>query len=189
MKGYITRPARRADERGEQRSALRRPPSAFRHQSLFGFTLVELLAVITIITMLAALVVGGASYALRKAAMARCYANMETIKNALSDYSLDHGGYPLGTEDGSGQSLLYKALISDPLNNGRPTGEKNPYLHDTSFVTKSSPLQLVDPWGNYYRYKAPGGYNQNGVDLWSCGPDGNDDKGLKDDINNWSSGR
>ena len=166
-----------------------------------GFTLVELLAVITIITMLAALVVGGASFALRKASVARCYANMEIIKNALSDYQIDKGIYPpASTQEADGvDSMLYEALVKEPESAGR-----KPYLIGADFVQNwpsrsqnSDPMKLVDPWGNYYRYRSPGVKNRTSYDLWSCGPDGEDfTKGgsgahdyALDDINNWSAGR
>jgi general secretion pathway protein G len=164
-----------------RRSALRRPlsPSTFRR---FGFTLVELLAVITIVTMLAALVVGGASFAMRKASVARCYAQMEVIKNALSDYRLDKGRYPT---------------------DANPYQQLKPYLKDTTFVrgwpTSGSAKWLVDPWGNHYWYEAPQPgqpvpqtmHNKNSFDLWSYGPNGQPDANpdKSDDINNWSSGR
>lgn len=166
-----------------------------------GFTLVELLAVITIITMLAALVMGGASYALRKASMARCYAQMEIIKNALSDYRVDKGLYPRVTERETDrtESVLYKPLVKEPNDAGRKS-----YIIGADFVQhwpsrnqSGDPIKLVDPWGNYYRYLSPGLHNQSSYDLWSGGPDGGDfettgsgqhDYAL-DDINNWASGR
>jgi general secretion pathway protein G len=177
-----------------RRSALRRPlsPSTFRR---FGFTLVELLAVITIVTMLAALVVGGASFAMRKASVARCYAQMEVIKNALSDYRIDKGRYPQASvERDREKSVLYDPLVKEPVDAGR-----KPYLVGADFVqhwpkrtTSSDPMKLVDPWGNYYRYRSPGVENQTSFDLWSYGPNGQDDSNnpdKSDDINNWSSGR
>lgn len=47
----------------------------------------------------------------------------------------------------------------------------------------STPDVLNDPWGQPYRYRCPGTYNQHGYDLWSVGPDGAEDTG--DDIGNW----
>jgi general secretion pathway protein G len=41
----------------------------------------------------------------------------------------------------------------------------------------------LDPWGNPYRYKAPGVHNPGSYDLYSAGPDGKADTG--DDIGNW----
>lgn len=45
--------------------------------------------------------------------------------------------------------------------------------------------ELVDPWDNPYKYDPKGKKNQNGYDVWSMGPDGQD--GTEDDIGNWKS--
>lgn len=51
---------------------------------------------------------------------------------------------------------------------------------------------IRDGWGNLFRYKAPGKYNNTKYDLWSPGPDGQSDydnpdaEVNKDDINNWN---
>ena len=162
-----------------------------------GFTMIELLTVITVIMILAALVLGAAAYVSRKADEGRCQARMQTIKNALEEYKLDYGKYPQGTETTiTGETTyntLFKVLFSKPIvpppTGGRPSGETRPYLSDTNFLNSS--LQLVDPWGNYFRYKAPGTHNKTMYDLWPFGPNSVDDSGnatTSDDINNWSSG-
>jgi general secretion pathway protein G len=51
-----------------------------------------------------------------------------------------------------------------------------PYIHAVGLLT--------DPWGNRYRYQVPGGRNTQSYDLWSLGPDGEDNSG--DEIGNWS---
>lgn len=43
-----------------------------------------------------------------------------------------------------------------------------------------------DPWDNEYEFKCPGDKNQNSVDVFSAGPDGQ--PGNEDDINNWDEG-
>ena len=151
-----------------------------------GFTLIELLAVITIIMILAGLVIGAAAWAGRKADIGRCQARMQELKNALAEYKLDCGKYPPGNE-----SILYTRLFDNPIKNGRPTGEKRPYISDTNFVNSSK--QFVDPWGKPFRYQAPGAANRNSAtfDLSSDGPNGKDERGIttgSDDLNNWSSG-
>ena len=195
MKSPINSPMRPPNSLGDQPSAVSLsdfPPQADQpvagkfpikhftfHISRFkfssAFTLVELLAVITIITILAAMVVGGASFALRKASIARCNANMEAIKNAIADYQIDYGSCPPGNE-----SALYVALCN---------GAKR-YLKDPTCV-QGSPAQLVDPWGNPYKYQAPGIHNIDSCDLWSWGPNGRDDSasGGGDDIANWTTGQ
>ena len=139
-----------------------------------GFTLVELLAVITIILLLATLVIGASSYAIRKADTMRCLQRMELIKNAISLYYTDWNAYP------QNQGTLFSDLFQTPINTGR-----NPYLTDTNFVNNNL---LVDPWGKPFGYTFPGVSNPPTLyDLWSNGPDGL--QGTGDDINNWTSGR
>jgi general secretion pathway protein G len=152
-------------------------------RSRSGFTLIELLTVITVIMILAALVLGAAAFAGRKADEGRCQARLQTIKNALEDYKLDYGQYPPLPTAGA---VPYAALFTTPIASGRPNGEKKPYLTETNFLNSSS--QLTDPWGNYFRYQAPGATTRNKTtyDLWSFGPDGLENTG--DDLNNWSSG-
>lgn len=150
-----------------------------------GFTMVELLAVITIIMILAGLVIGASAVASRKADVGRCLARVQFIKNALEEYKLDYGKYPPGNE-----SILYNRLFNDPVNgSGRPNGIKQPYISETNFLNSSK--QFVDPWGKPFRYQAPGSRNKITFDLSSDGPNGKDERGVttgSDDINNWSSG-
>ena len=144
-------------------------------QRMGGFTLVELLAVITIILLLATLVIGAASYATRKADTMRCTQRMELIKNALSLYFADYNTYSLN------QNNLFPDLFQTPISIGR-----NPYLTDTNFVNSNN--LLVDPWGNAFGYTFPGVHNAPTLyDLWSNGPDGV--QGTGDDINNWGSAK
>jgi general secretion pathway protein G len=160
--------------------------SGFKSQasSRKGFTLVELLAVITIIMILAGLVIGATSIAGRKADVGRCIARIQLLKSALEEYKLDCGKYPPGDH-----TILYARLFADPLNKGRPNGVKRPFISETNFLNSSR--YFVDPWGSYFRYRAPGTRNQATFDLWSIGPNGKDESGSStgsDDLNNWASG-
>jgi general secretion pathway protein G len=116
-----------------------------------GFTLMEILVVVIIIGLLAALVgprlFGKVSLAKQKAAKAQ----IELFGTALDTFRLDIGRYPT-TEEG------LKALREKPSG---VEGWQGPYL----------PKELpVDPWGRAYVYKSPG---QNGdYDLISYGLDG-----------------
>ena len=47
--------------------------------------------------------------------------------------------------------------------------------------------ELKDPWGNAYEYRSPGEFNEEEYDLWSWGPNVEDEDGKEgsDDIKNW----
>lgn len=92
-----------------------------------AFTLVEMLIVVTIISMLAALTMGGYTYAMRSSKRRLTTGTFEAIKLALERYNTEFGEYPqpansnqmvqfppgLATYDTSGASCLYQALTGD----------------------------------------------------------------------------
>ena len=86
-----------------------RVPPAVRHAA--GFTLVEILSVMVIIVMLAALIMGGMGVAVRKAAVSRAWADMEKIKVALAETNLLTGSYYVGN------SLPSWGFPNDPWGN------------------------------------------------------------------------
>ena len=129
-----------------------------------AFTLIEIMLVVIIIGVLAAMVVpniaGRSEQSRRTAARTDIEANLST---ALDLYRMDTSRYP-STEQG------LSALISAPS----VSNWNGPYLKK-----KKIP---VDPWGRPYVYAAPGSHNKEGYDLSSFGPDGVESK---DDITNW----
>ena len=79
-----------------------------------AFTLIELMAVITIIVILAGLVVGGLGYVTDKQAKSKASVQIALLSKALEEYKLDMGSYPLtaNTATGLGQTPgLYQALF------------------------------------------------------------------------------
>lgn len=117
-----------------------------------GFTLLEVMVVIAILGLLAALIVPNIMGQSEQAKVKLSKTNMAGIANALDLYKLDNHKYPT-----TAQGL--EALVKQPSNtpNWNPVG----YL-------KSVP---EDSWGNDYTYISPG-LNGNAFDLYSLGADG-----------------
>ena len=137
-----------------------------------GFTLLEVLVVITVIAILAAVVspqvfrnVGDA-----KATAAR--AQIETLTLALDAYRLDNDQYP-----SSEQGL--DALVRKPEGEPEARNWRGPYLR------RGVPS---DPWGRAYIYASPGEHDSTGFDLASWGRDGAQNGSAEDaDITSWST--
>lgn len=135
-----------------------------------GFTLLEVLAVIIIVGVLAATVGPAVFNRVGQARQAATVNQVAVFKTALENYRLDVGTYP-PTDHG------LAALVRRPTGFPEPTGWNGPYL------TGDVPL---DPWGRRYYYVYPGTRNRNGYDLYSLGSDGVEGgDGEKADITNW----
>lgn len=134
-----------------------------------GFTLVEMMLVVVVISVLAAMVVprllGRGEQAREAAARADIESN---LTSALDLYEVDTGTLPK-TDEG------LEALLSSPSNAKVARRWKGPYL-------KKKPM---DPWGNEYVYRFPGKRGGKAYDLLSYGPDG--EEGGEDDIANWEN--
>lgn len=127
-----------------------------------AFTLVEMLLVVTIIGILAALVIPRIVGRTAQARTTAVFADFSSIKTALDAFEVDNGYYPKTLQD----------LLQQPSNARNWHG---PYLDKLP----------LDPWGNPYVYTYPGKHNQISFDLQSAGPDGK--MGDADDIGNWMS--
>lgn len=153
-----------------------------RLRSQFGFTLIELLVVIVIIAILAALTIGATKYAWTRAGTSRAQGEIATIETALESYKNDNGIYPLSTSTRASainnSGLLYTAL----------TGSSKKYFtfRPEQIKVSGGVTYIADPFGvsyNYYRNSSGTQSNAATFDLWSFGPDQQDDTG--DDIVNW----
>ena len=132
-----------------------------------GFTLIEIMLVIIILSILTAMVVPRLAGRTEQARVASATADIATnIATGLDLYELDNGAYP-ATEQG------VAALVLLPVTSPVPQNWKGPYLK------KGIPK---DPWGKQYNYKYPGSHGTD-YDLFSAGPDGIE--GNDDDIANW----
>ena len=129
-----------------------------------GFSLIELLLVLVILAVLAAVVVPKFTNRTEQARITAAKTDISMLDTALDAYEIDNGRFPSSDE---GLSALVSA--------GSAKNWKGPY------IKKGVP---TDPWGNAYVYRYPGTNNANGVDLLSLGPDGREGG---DDITNWSS--
>ena len=119
-----------------------------------GFTLVELLVVIIILSLLAGFVAPKMLSRVGKAKKDLARPKMTVVEGALERFGLDCGQYP-------DDSMGLDALLSPPSGLEEKWG--GPYL-------KAS--QLLDPWGNPYIYVAEGEINPGSFDLVSLGADG-----------------
>ena len=134
-----------------------------------GFTLIEIMVVVVILGILAALVVPQVMSRPDQAKVTVAQTDITAIGAALDMYNLDNGAYP-STQQG------LEALVKKPAGNPQPKNwNQDGYL-------KKLP---VDPWGNPYQYLSPG--TKGKLDLYSLGADskegGEDNDG---DIGNWS---
>ncbi|MCU0666234.1 MAG: type II secretion system major pseudopilin GspG [Candidatus Omnitrophica bacterium] len=130
-----------------------------------GFTLIEILLVVIIISSLSAMVLPRLVGRSEQAKTAACKADITVnLATALKLYELDNGSFPT-TE----QNLI--ALMIKPTISPVPENWNGPYLE----------RRPADPWGKEYLYKSPGEHRPD-YDLWSLGKDG---KESKDDISNW----
>lgn len=142
----------------------------FSHQQQRGFTLVEILLVVIIIGVLAAMIIPNYAGKGEQAKIAAARTDIEAnLATALDMYEVDIGRYPT-TEQG------LNALIEKPTSAPVPEKWKASYLR-----RKKLPH---DPWGALYVYVCPGVNNQESYDLSSVGPDG---VPSQDDINNWGN--
>lgn len=137
-----------------------------RLKSARGFTLIELMLVVIIISALVAMVAprlaGRSEEARRSVADADIKGNLSL---ALKLYEVDNGRYP-GTEQG------LKALMEQPTAPPVPKNWKGPYIEQ----------EPLDPWKRPYGYRYPGSHPPRDYDLYSYGPDG---VASADDISNW----
>ena len=140
----------------------------FRHPAQGGFTLIEVMVVVVILGILAAIVVPKVMDRPDVARVTKAKQDIRAIESALNLYKLDNYVYP-STDQG------LEALVKKPSGTpASPNWKKDGYLDR---VPK-------DPWGNPYQYLSPGIHGS--IDIYSSGADGRpggDD--VNADIGNW----
>ena len=131
-----------------------------------GFTLIELMVVLVIIGVLAALIVPNMLDRADDARVTAARTDVNNLMQALKLYKLDNLRYPSG-EQGL-QSLVAKPTVGVIPPNWRPYLDKLP----------------ADPWGHPYQFANPGLKAE--IDVYSLGADGVvGGEGRNADIGNW----
>jgi len=130
-----------------------------------GMTLLEILLVIAILGVIAALVIPRLVGRQKQANVDATALSIKGLSQALKMYAIDHDGeYPTTAQ---GLPVLYAAP---------PTGDPNwngPYLETPA----------LDAWGREFEYQYPGAHNTAGFDIRSTGADAV--SGNEDDVVNW----
>jgi len=133
-----------------------------------GFTLIEVMVVVAILAILAAVVVPRVMDEPAKARAAKVKQDIRAIESALDLYKLDNYRYP--TTDQGLEALVSKPSSGPEAKNYKEGG----YLRDLP----------KDPWGNPYQYLNPGEHGE--VDVYSLGADGvPGGEGANADVGNW----
>jgi general secretion pathway protein G len=138
-----------------------------------GFTLIEMMAVVLIIGLLAGIVGVAVFSSVNSAKVSTTQAQIKNLESALAFYQMDNGDFP--TTDQGLQALVQKPTSAPTPESWRQGG----YLQ-----TKTVPK---DAWKHDFQYLSPGQHNPDSYDLWSLGSDGQPGgTGTKADIGNWS---
>ena len=119
-----------------------------------GFTLIEIMVVLVILGVMAALVVPRVLGRAEDARKVAAKSDIASIMNALKLYNLDNMRYPTNAQG-------LQALATKPTVAPIPSNYK-----DGGYLDKLP----TDPWGNQYQYQNPGKHGE--VDVYSYGPDG-----------------
>jgi len=128
--------------------------------------LIELLLVLVILGILAAIVVPKFSGRTEQARQAAAVSQIQTLGTALDAFEVDTGYYPKGKN-----GLV--DLVQPPRD---AQNWRGPYMKNDI---------PPDPWGRPYIYECPGKHNPSSYDLMSLGPDGR--LGTDDDVANWQT--
>ncbi len=135
-----------------------------------GFTLIEIMVVVAILGILAALIVPKIMSRPDEARRIAAKQDIGTMMQSLNLYRLDNGRYP-SQEQEQGLTALIQKPTTDPVPNNWKDGG---YLERLP----------KDPWGNAYQYLNPGAHGA--IDVFSYGADGKPGgEGNDADIGSW----
>ena len=136
-----------------------------------GFTLLELLIVLAILGVIAAMVAPSLLGTQQKAMIKVAVQDISTIEMAAKRYAVDHDGVFPTSQEG------LNVLVSSTDSSGKVV----------SYLEKIP----TDPWGQQYFYEySPEGGGKQKIDkpaIWSAGPNRKNDNGSADDVKNWDT--
>ncbi|MES9976792.1 MAG: type II secretion system major pseudopilin GspG [Candidatus Thiodiazotropha sp.] len=130
-----------------------------------GFTLIEVMVVVVILSILAAIVVPKIMDRPEQARITKAKSDIRALEAALNLYRLDNMIYPT-TDQG------LEALVSKPTDSPEPRNWK-----EGGYLDRLP----VDPWGNPYLFLSPGTHGV--IDIYSAGLDS---QSADDDLGNWN---
>jgi len=133
-----------------------------------GFTLLEIIVVVTIIAILAAYIAPKIAGRADDARISKAKSDIRVLESSMELYKLDNFTYP-STDQG------LEALVN------KPSGEELKHWRKGGYIKKLN----RDPWGNDYQYRNPGANGE--FDIYSFGADsavGGSDTAA--DIGNWN---
>ncbi|OOC09126.1 MULTISPECIES: type II secretion system major pseudopilin GspG [Thioalkalivibrio] len=134
-----------------------------------GFTLIEVMVVVVILGILAAIVVPRVMDRPDDARLTKVKQDIRTIESALNLYRLDNFRYP-STDQG------LEALVEPPTSGPEPA-----QYRDGGYMDRLP----NDPWGNEYQYLHPGRHGD--FDVFSFGANGRrGGEGIEGEIGNWN---
>lgn len=149
-----------------EQSSCRPGPVARRSR---GFTLIEIMVVVVILGILAAIVVPRVMDRPDEARVTKVQQDIRTLESALNLYRLDNFRYPT-TDQG------LEALVERPR-----SGPEAPQYREGGYIDRLP----SDPWGNPYQYLNPGRHGD--FDVFSFGANGRrGGDGIEGEIGNWN---